>query len=69
MQDRSKIRDILGKHVPQYDKHVEYAIYSAGYRQAAARAGQMDELAESAGEPGRNPTTGVYKLTELIRTS
>ena len=28
----------------------------------------MDEFAENASEPGRNPTTGVYKLTELIRT-
>jgi hypothetical protein len=29
----------------------------------------MDGKAESDGDPGRNPTTGVYKLTELIRGS
>ena len=68
MQDRAKIKTMLTQHVPEYDKHVEFTAYSAGYEQAVTRAKRVDELAESAGEPGRNPTTGVYKLTELIRT-
>ena len=66
-QLRVKIRAMLSKHVPTYDKHVDYATYAAGYQQAAARAGKMDHDAEAADEPHRNPTTGVYKLTELIR--
>jgi len=68
MQDRAKIKTMLTQHVPEYDKHVDYAMYSTGYEQAAMRAKRMDESAGSAGESGRNPTTGVYKLTELIRT-
>ena len=54
--------------MPKYDKHVDYATYSAGYQQAVMRAKRMDESAESDNDPDRNPTTGVYKLTELIRT-
>jgi hypothetical protein len=68
MQDRARIRDMLRKHVPEYDKHAEYATYSAGYQQAATRAKRMDESAAKDGDSGRNPTTGVYKLTEIIRT-
>ena len=66
MQDRAKMKDMLTKHVSEYDKHVDYATYAAGYPQAVLRAKRMDESAEEAGEPGRNPTTCVYKLTELI---
>jgi ATP phosphoribosyltransferase regulatory subunit HisZ len=53
--------------MPGYDKGVEFAAYSAGYPQAARRAEQMDKKAREDGESGRNPTTGVYKLTEAIR--
>jgi hypothetical protein len=69
MQDRAKMQTMLSKHVPEYDKHVDYARYSAGYEQAVTRATRMDESAEKDGDPGRNPTTGVYKLTDLIRTN
>jgi hypothetical protein len=58
----------LEKHVPQYDKHVDYTTYAAGYSQAVARAKKMDQDAAEAHEPHRNPTTGVYELTELIRS-
>jgi hypothetical protein len=65
-QLRDKINKKLIKHVPNYDKHVDYVTYSAGYPQAVARASRMDQDAENAHEPHRNPTTGVYKLTKLI---
>jgi hypothetical protein len=67
MQHRDTIWQKLKKHVPKYDKHVDYATYSAGYSQAVARARRMDDEASEAREPHRNPTTGVYELTELIR--
>ena len=66
-KDRDKTKTMLEKYVPGYDKHVAYAVYSAGYQQAVIRATRIDEAADEAGESGRNPTTGVYKLTELIR--
>jgi hypothetical protein len=67
MQDPAAMKKKLKKYVPAYDKHVDYETYSAGYSQAVARASKMDQLAEEAHEPHRNPTTGVYRLTELIR--
>jgi hypothetical protein len=67
MQDRNKIKMLLKSHVFDYDKHVEFARYATGYLQAVIRAKRMDQSAEVDGESGRNPTTGVYKLTELIR--
>ena len=67
MQHRARICELLSGHVPGYDKRVEFASYSAGYPQAVKRAEQMDQKAQEVGEPGRNPTTGVYRLTEAIR--
>ena len=58
----------LKKHVPEYDKHVDYATYSAGYQQALTRARRLNQDADEAHKPHRNPTTGVFELTELIRT-
>lgn len=66
-QIRDRMKTMLIKHVPEYDKHVDYAAYSAGYGQAVTRASRMDQDAEEVHEPRRNPTTGVYRLTELIR--
>jgi hypothetical protein len=67
MQDRARVKAMLAEHVAGYDKHVDYTSYSAGYSQAVRRAKRMDEDAAEANEPGRNPTTGVYELTESIR--
>jgi hypothetical protein len=67
MQTRDSLRQMLKGFVPGYDKQVDYSIYSDGYADAAARAKQMDELAESADEARRNPSTGVYKLTRCIQ--
>jgi len=67
MQHRHKLREILVRHVPGYDKEVDYAIYSDGYPQAVKRATRLATTAAGAGEPGRNPSTDVYKLTEIIR--
>ena len=65
MKHRDKIHEMLIDHVPNYSKHVDYASYSEGYERAV-RARRMDEDAEGAHEPHRNPTTGVYELTESI---
>ena len=66
MQHRDRLQQMLVQHVREYDKQVEFKTYSMGYPQAAVRARRLDEAAASDGEPGRNPTTNVYELTELI---
>lgn len=67
VQTREKIRRLLKGHVSDYDKHVDYKRYMSGYDGAVERAKRLDRQAQEGGEPGRNPTTGVYRLSELIR--
>ncbi|MBK8252675.1 MAG: RloB domain-containing protein [Polyangiaceae bacterium] len=57
----------LRRHLPAYDKALDFAKMFPGYRDAVARSQALQAEAERHGEPGRNPTTGVYRLTELIR--
>jgi RloB-like protein len=66
MIHRHAAQSLLKGFVPNYDKKVDYETYRAGYERAVTRARKLDELAAVIGEPGRNPTTGVYKLTETI---
>jgi hypothetical protein len=66
--ERGKLRAELRKHLPQYDKELELAKLHAGYDDAVRRAQALEVAADSAGRTGRNPTTGVYRLTEAIRT-
>jgi hypothetical protein len=67
MRNRHKLREMLVKHVPGYDKNVDYAYYADGYPQAVTRAQRLAIVAANTGMPGRNPSTDVYKLTEIIR--
>ncbi len=66
-QHRDDLRPLLKEFVPNYDKHVEFEMYAKGYNSAVKRAEHLDEEAELDREPGRNPTTGVWKLTSSIR--
>lgn len=67
---RNAIVELLRKSVPNYNKHVDYVKdgYADGYLAAVNGASHLDRLAEQAHDVGRNPTTGVYRLTESIRT-
>ena len=67
MKDQKQVKRLLQKHVPGFDKSEKYATSSDGYSIAVTRAATLDKIAENVGTPGHNPTTGVYKLTELIR--
>jgi hypothetical protein len=66
-EDRDAIQSLLKQHYADYDKHVDYELCSQGYEQAVIRAKKLDRLASQISQAARNPTTGVYKLTELIR--
>ena len=67
MKDGKTLRTKMRRHLPKYDKHVDFSRFVAGYQDAVRRASRLDSDAEKAGEPGRNPTTGVWRLTETIR--
>ncbi|APW61953.1 RloB family protein [Paludisphaera borealis] len=66
MQDRRRVKAMLRKHVPHYDKAVDYASYATGHPHADKRAERLEQAAEKANEPGRNPSTGVYQLIRII---
>jgi hypothetical protein len=66
--ERDKLQSQLQRHLPGYDKELELAKLHPGYDEAVRRARQLDDDAVRADRIGRNPTTGVYVLTEVIRT-
>lgn len=57
---------MLKKFLPGYEKHFDFDRVVAGVDLAARRARRLDQEAERTGEKFRNPTTGVYRLTESI---
>jgi len=66
--ERKASKKLLLTHVSDYDKNVNFHDYRDGYDLAVTRATGLDKRAESIHEPGKNPTTGVYHLTERIRS-
>jgi hypothetical protein len=66
---RERLRTKLTKHLPKYEKHLPFDKLETSYENAVKRARKLDQACESLGEPGKNPSTGVYKLTERLRKS
>jgi hypothetical protein len=66
-QHRDHLARILRQLIPGYNKHVEFVRFAPGYHDAVKRARALDKMADEDEEPGRNPTTGVWRLTESIR--
>lgn len=66
-QERHKLKIMLKSFVPGYNKHVNFEHYNSGYVDARRRSEQLDREANLDADEGRNPTTGVWRLTESIR--
>jgi len=64
---RHEAQHALKAFMPKYDKALDFPKMKAGYDKAVDRARVLQKRAETTGEPNRNPSTGVYLLTELIR--
>jgi hypothetical protein len=54
-------------HLPRYEKELDFRRLIIGYADAVSRARNLEVLARTHGEPQRNPSTGVFRLTERIR--
>lgn len=65
--ERDKARAALQRHLPRYDKSLDFAKMHPHYDEAVQRAKALDREAAVHKGPGRNPTTGVYQVTESIR--
>lgn len=66
--ERHDAQSRLAVHMPGYDKALDYPKMRDTYRAAVKRSVALDENAARIGRPGANPTTGVHRLTEQIRT-
>jgi hypothetical protein len=66
MRHRHDLQRMMKQHVPDYEKHVEFSDYAAGYDAAVRRASRLDADAAANNEEGRNPTTGIWRLTSSI---
>lgn len=64
---RDKARRALKRYLPHYDKVLDFEVAHRGYPDAVRRAQELDGQAEQLNEHGRNPSTGVHRLTESIR--
>lgn len=65
-QHRDQVARALRECLRGYRKHLDFAAVAAGVDDAVGRARRLDEDAERMGEPGHNPTTGVYLLVQSI---
>lgn len=65
--ERDEARRRLQEHVPGYDKALPFKRLHPMYSEAVKRAQNLDRLRKKAQDPGGNPSTGVYQLTEIIR--
>lgn len=65
--ERRDARSRLKRHLPDYDKALPFDRLKPGYSEAVTRAHELDRRCGADGEPGRNPSTGVHRLTERIR--
>jgi hypothetical protein len=68
--ERQRARAALQRHLPGYDKTINSSSFSKLYESydlALKRAKALDREAKRHNAPGRNPTTGVYRLTESIK--
>lgn len=62
-QHRDTIREMLARHLPGYDKTIDFSKYLEGLNAAAVRAKRIDNMALQDGEPlFSNPSTSVYLL-------
>jgi hypothetical protein len=65
--ERNHAQRACRRHLNQFKKAVAYADLRDTYEEALARAAALDKRQERNGQPGANPSTWVYKLTERLR--
>jgi hypothetical protein len=65
--ERQALTGLLRRRLPDYQKALPFERIHSGYAQAVQRAAALDRHWEDTEDPGGNPSTGVYRLTERIR--
>ncbi len=68
--DRFQLKSACRKLPPgNHRDHPPFDAFMPRYDDAVRRARHLDEVHGRNGEPGKNPSTGVHRLTERIRES
>jgi len=66
--DRAVVQRECVKYLPDYEKKVPFGMLHPTYREAVQRALDLDAWQQTRGGEGSNPSTGVHKLTEKIKS-
>jgi RloB-like protein len=66
--DRAVVQRDCAKYLPDYEKAVPFAKLHPNYEGAVKRALDLDAWQQTRGGEGSNPSTGVHKLTEKIKS-
>jgi len=66
--ERGAVQHLCRGHMPGYKKELPCEALMERHSEAADRAARLDRLHESRGTPGGNPSTGVYRLVEEIKS-
>ncbi len=66
--DRAVVQRECAKYLPDYEKKVPFAKLHPNYDEAVQRALDLDAWQQTRGAEGSNPSTGVHKLTERIKS-
>lgn len=65
--ERNALRERLRVHMPDYDKQLRHDLLAGRVGQAVERAQHLDRLhADSSRAAGSNPSTGVWRLVEIL---
>ena len=65
--ERGEARRRLKEHIPGYEKALPFKRLHPAYAEAVRRAQNLAHRREEAQDSDGNPSTGVYRLTEIIR--
>jgi hypothetical protein len=66
--DRAVVQRDCAKYLPDYEKAVPFAKLHPNYDAAVRRALDLDAWQQTRGAEGSNPSTGVHKLTQKIKS-
>jgi hypothetical protein len=66
--DRAVVQRDCAKYLPDYEKAVPFAKLHPNYEEVVKRALDLDAWQQTRGGEGSNPSTGVHKLTEKIKS-
>jgi hypothetical protein len=66
--DRAAVQRECANYLPRFEKKVPFAAVHLNYSDALRRASDLDAWQQSRGSEGANPSTGVHRLTEKIKS-